>query len=182
MASADSSHFVVTTIWRSRERPPRVSTLSFFPCRFLIYPTSFRIGIGLRVQWHTHPLAWPCMRFLFVTSRICRWLPSPCSSRSTSCLKLGLGPISPTTGLAPARTAHMSRDRVGGRVTPSASHNTVRAVPHTAFHLNSPHGRQIVQSEPNKQGVRNCYSHMRCPCVVPWASTIIGRFPCVKRI
>lgn len=109
MASADSSHFVVTTIWRSRERPPRVSTLSFFPCRFLIYPTSFRIGIGLRVQWHTHPLAWPCMRFLFVTSRICRWLPSPCSSRSTSCLKLGLGPISPTTGLAPARTAHMSR-------------------------------------------------------------------------
>ena len=109
MASADSSHFVVTTIWRSRERPPRVSTLSFFPCRFLIYPTSFRIGIGLRVQWHTHPLAWPCMRFLFVTSRICRWLPSPCSSRSTSCLKLGLGPISPTTGLSPARTAHMSR-------------------------------------------------------------------------
>ncbi len=49
------------------------------------------------------------MRFLFVTSRICRWLPSPCSSRNTSCLKLGLGPISPTTGLAPARTAHMSR-------------------------------------------------------------------------
>lgn len=76
----------------------------------------------------------------------------------------------------------LSGDRVGGRVTPSASHNTVRAVPHTAFHLNSPHGRQIVQSEPNKQGVRNCYSHMRCPCVVPWASTIIGRFPCVKRI
>ena len=109
MASADSSHFVVTTIWRSRERPPRVSPLSFFPCRFLIYPTSFRIGIGLRVPMHTHPLAWPFMRFLFVTSRICRWLPSPCSSRSTSCLKLGLGPISPTTGLAPARTAHMSR-------------------------------------------------------------------------
>ena len=49
------------------------------------------------------------MRFLFVTSGICRRLPSPCSSRSTSCLKLGLGPISPTTGLAPARTAHMSR-------------------------------------------------------------------------
>ena len=109
MASADSSHFVVTTIWRSRERPPRVSTLSFFPCRFLIYPTSFRIGIGLRVPKHTHPLAWPHMRFLFVTSGICRRLPSPCSSRSTSCLKLGLGPISPTTGLAPARTAHMSR-------------------------------------------------------------------------
>ena len=109
MTAADSSHFVVTTICRSRERPPRVSTLSFFPCRFLIYPTSFRIGIGLRVPMHTHPLAWPFMRFLFVTSRICRWLPSPCSSRSTSCLKLGLGPISPTTGLAPARTAHMSR-------------------------------------------------------------------------
>ena len=109
MTAADSSHFVVTTIWRSRERPPRVSTLSFFPCRFLIYPTSFRIGIGLRVLPHTHPLAWPFMRFLFVTSRICRWLPSPCSSRSTSCLKLGLGPISPTMGLSPARTAHMSR-------------------------------------------------------------------------
>ena len=109
MTAADSSHFVVTTIWRSRERPPRVSTLSFFPYRFLIYPTSFRIGIGLRVQVHTHPLAWPCMRFLFVTPGICRRLPSPYSSRSTSCLKLGLGPISPTTGLAPARTAHMSR-------------------------------------------------------------------------
>ena len=109
MASADSSLFVVTTVCRPRERPPRVSTLSFFPYRFLIYPTSFRIGIGFRVQGHTHPLAWPCMRFLFVTPGICRWLPSPYSSRSTSCLKLGLGPISPTTGLAPARTAHMSR-------------------------------------------------------------------------
>ena len=31
----------------------------------------------------------------------------------------------------------VSADRVGGRVTPSPSHNTVHAVPHTAFRLNN---------------------------------------------
>lgn len=65
-------------------------------------------------------------------------------------------------------------DRVGGRVAPSASHNTVRAVPHTAFHLNSPHGRQIVQSEPREQGVRDCFAHVERLGVVPWSSAIIG--------
>lgn len=100
--------FVVTTVSRLRDRPPRVSTLSFSPCRNPIYPASFRIGIGLCVLSHTHPLVWPYMRFLCVTSGVCRRLPSSCTSQCTTCLKLGLGPISPTTGLAPARTTHMS--------------------------------------------------------------------------
>ena len=100
--------FVVTTVSRLRDRPPRVSTLSFSPCRNPIYPASFRIGIGLCVLLHTHPLVWPYMRFLCVTSGFCRRLPSPYTSRCMACLKLGLGPISPTTGLSPARTAHMS--------------------------------------------------------------------------
>ena len=106
--------FVVTTVSRLRDRPPRVSTLSFSPCRNPIYPASFRIGIGLCVLSHTHPLVWPYMRFLCVTSGVCRRLPSSCTSQCTTCLKLGLGPISPTTGLAPARTTHMSCARKRG--------------------------------------------------------------------
>ena len=105
--------FVVTTVSRLRDRPPRVSTLSFSPCRNPIYPASFQIGIGLCVLSHTHPLVWPYMRFLCVTSGVCRRLPSSCTSQCTTCLKLGLGPISPTTGLAPARTTHMSCARKG---------------------------------------------------------------------
>ena len=67
--------------------------------------------------------------------------------------------------------------RVGDGISFVASHDTVRAVPYTAFHLSNPPKFKKIQSHLYKQGVRDAYPHVLGLSVLPRFSAIRGGFP-----
>ena len=75
MASTDSCAFStafggVYSFQSVPHRSPRVPHVSFPPSACLIYARWFRVVIGLRLVWQSHPQRIPYMRFLYVRPEV----------------------------------------------------------------------------------------------------------------